>query len=107
MCASGSHRSALFGNLKPSGITPMTVAGDVVDLDRPADDGRIAAVAVLPDPVAENDDRRRAWPIVFRQEVAPEQRPLANQLERVGRDVWTLKPLGRPALVAHVHDVCR
>ena len=59
---------------------------DVVDLDRPADDGRIAAVAVLPDTVAENDDGGGAWPIVFRQEVAPQLRPLANQLERGGGD---------------------
>src|SRR6185436_7555853 len=77
---------------------------DVVDLDRPADDGGITAVAVLPDTVAENDDRRCSRPIVFWQEVAPQLRLLANQLERGGRDEWTLKPLGRPSFVADVHD---
>ena len=104
MCASGIHRSALFGNFRPSGITPMTVEAMLVDFDRPADDGRIAAVAVLPDAVAENDDGGRSWPIVLGQEVASEQGPLANQLEPVGRDERALKPLRRPSFVADVHD---
>ena len=57
--ASGCHRSAFCGNLKPSGITPMTTDGmSLTRIVRPTIAG-IAAVAVLPDAAAEQHDRRR------------------------------------------------
>ena len=42
MCTSGSQRSAFCGNLKPSGITPITMAGTSLTLTvRPITEGSL------------------------------------------------------------------
>ena len=77
----------------------------VVDPDRASEDRRIAAVARLPDAVAENRHRRRARLVVVGQETAAEQRPLADEPEGVGRDVRPLVALRNASFVADAaHD---
>ena len=73
-----------------------------VDLDTAADHLRIAAVAVLPNPVPEHHGRLRARAIVSRTEVAADHRTLADHLKRVGGDVGAAELLGRLAFVRHV-----
>ena len=60
----------------PSGITPTMVAGLPVDAQDPAEDVRIAAVAVLPEAVADDRDRLGAGSLVAGREVAAEERRL-------------------------------
>ena len=69
----------------PSGITPMIVQAVSLSWMRPAEDGGIAGVAVLPDAVAEDDDRGGASGVLAGREVAPEQRLLAEQAEKCWR----------------------
>jgi hypothetical protein len=78
---------------------------NLVDLDRAAEYGGIAAVAILPDAVAENHHRAGAGTIVVREEIAPDERLLADQLEGVGRDVRSDEAFGRPSFVADVHGL--
>ncbi len=68
-----------------------------------ANDAGVAAIAVLPDAVAKDDDRGGARTIVIGNEVASQERGLAKQLEASRRDVGAGVALRRPALVAHVH----
>ena len=57
----------LSGNVMPSGMTPMIVAGVPLSADGPAEHLRIAAVAVLPEAVADDDDRLGARALVGRR----------------------------------------
>jgi len=75
----------------------------VVHFDRAADDGWVAAIAVLPDTVAEDHHCGGAGTILLRAEVAAEQRLLADQPERVGRHIRTLESLGCASFIADVH----
>ena len=75
----------------------------LVHLHRTANHGGIAAVSSLPHAVAEDHHGSRSRTIVFREEVTPDERRLANQLERVRGNVRSLKPFGSAAFVAHVH----
>ena len=68
-------------------MTPITVAGTPLTLIDAADDRRVAAVAVLPDAVAEQNHGRGTGLVVLRQKIAAEERLLADQREAVGRDV--------------------
>jgi hypothetical protein len=54
----------------------------------------------LPEPVLQNDDRRTFGPFVIRREVAPGNRTLTNEPERIGRHVGGGDPLRSPTLVA-------
>ena len=55
--------------------------GDLVDLERAADDAGVAAVAVLPDAVADQDHRRCAGGVLAGAKSRPEKRLLAEQPE--------------------------
>ena len=59
-------------------------AGHAVELDRAPEDVRVSAVAVLPEPVSENDDGRAAVAILLGREVAaePERRRRASRRSR-------------------------
>ena len=76
---------------------------DVVDLDRLAENRRVAAVAVLPDRVAEDDDGRRFRTVFPGSKVAAQERWLTQQLERVRRDARTGESFGGAAGLADVH----
>ena len=58
--------------------------GDLVDLQRAADHGGIAAVAVLPELIADDDDGAAPAASSPGAEVAAEKRLLAQQAEGVG-----------------------
>ena len=106
-CSSGSQRSVFNGNLKPSGITPMIMAGtSLMRTVRPITDG-LLTVAVLPHAVADQHHRLRAGPVVVGHEVAAEHRTDAEDLEAVGGDVRAGEALGRLAFVADVGASCR
>ena len=60
-----------------SGITPTIVAGWPLTRRVRANDLRVAAEAVLPEVVADDDDRFGAATVVAGREVAPEERLLA------------------------------
>ena len=76
---------------------------DVVDLDRLAENRRVACVSVLPDRVAEDDDRRRFRTVFPGREVAAQERWLTQQLERVRRDARAGESFGGAAGLADVH----
>ena len=100
----GSHNSepALSGNFMRSGITPMMVAGwPLTRRVRPMH-VRIEIEAVLPDLVADDDDRLGAAPFVGGDEGAAEDRRLSQHVEMVGRDPGALRLLGRRMVVADV-----
>ncbi len=78
---SGNQRSVLNGNLKPSGITPITVVGTSLMRMRAADDRRVAAVAVHPHAVPDQHHCGRAGPVVVGSEAASEYRLLADAAE--------------------------
>ena len=80
----------------------MIVAGWPLTRSGLPDDVGVGAVAVLPDAVAEHHDPLGAFAIVGRGEVAAEQRRLAEQPERVGRDERPAGLLGEPAIVGDV-----
>ena len=98
----GSQISLLFGNFMSGAITPITDATTLFTLIDAGEDVRVAAVAALPDAVAEDDDRRGAGPVVLGAEVAADHRPLADQLEHVRRLIRALELLGRASFVADV-----
>ena len=77
--------------------------GDVVDADGSSENRTIATVAIRPDAVSEQHDRRGARPIVLRSEVAAEHGRLADHREGVCRHERAAEPLGCPPLVADVH----
>ena len=68
----------------PSGMTPMIVAGWPLTRSDLAEHVRIAAVPVLPEVVADDDDRFGPGALVAGREVAAEERLLAEHAERVG-----------------------
>ncbi len=77
--ASGTHRRCVSGNANRGGITPMMVCGRPLTLiARPTTTG-VAAITGLPHLVAEHDHRLGARAIVFRAEVAAEDRRLPEQ----------------------------
>jgi hypothetical protein len=100
---SGSQSSKLIGNLNPFGITPITVRGVPFHPDGPPNDCRVAAVSARPDGVAEEDHAGRAEPIVIGDEIAPDDRLLAEQSKSAGRDVRAEEHVGRAAFVIEPH----
>ena len=58
----------------PRGITPIDLVRRAVDLDRAADDRRIAGIAALPQPVPDHDDLRTVLDIFLRREHASANR---------------------------------
>ena len=63
---------------------------------------RVASVTALPDVVADDEHRRRTRPLVFRQEIPPENRLLADHPEDVRRDVHARESVGLSSGFAHV-----
>ena len=75
---------------------------DLVDLDHVSDDVRVRVVAVLPDVVADQHDRRRIRLSVGVGEVTPEVRPLPQHPEHVRRDHRRLDAFGGSLCLADV-----
>ena len=59
----------------------MIVWATSLILSDAADDAGVASVAVLPDAVADDHDRRRAGGVLPRREIASEKRLLAEEPE--------------------------
>ena len=76
--------------------------GDAIEADLSPQHTRVAAVPLLPHGVGQHDHRRSARNVVFRTEIAPENRRDADHLVVVGRDVGAWVLFGDAALVGHV-----
>ena len=64
---------------------------------------RIAAVPVLPDAVADDDDRLGPCALVAGREITAEERLLSEHAERVGGEPCSARLLRQRAVVADVH----
>ena len=76
--------------------------GDVANPDGSPDDGGVAAIALLPQRVADQHDRRRAPRPFAGRKVASEHRRYAERLEEVRRDVAAGDQVRDQALVPDV-----
>ena len=65
-----------------------------VDGDGPADDGRVAVEAALPERVTDHDDVVAPGPVLSRREAASQGRTHAQQIEQIPRNGRALDPLG-------------
>ena len=61
--------------------------GNAIDPHRLPDDGGIASVALFPEAMTQNHDRRGAGHRIRRDKITSDSRFLANQLEGIGRDL--------------------
>ncbi len=78
-----------------------------VDPNRAADHGGIAVVPGSPHRTAEDDDARCTRPIVVGPKVPAEDRLVANQAKRLGRDVDARNTLGRALVVSYREGTTR
>ena len=74
-----------------------------IDVDRLADDARIAPVSRLPDAISKDDHAMRARLVLFGQKIAAQEWWLPSQPERTGRNVRAEDAIGRASLVAERH----
>ena len=74
ICAGAQKSGAMSGNVKPLGMTPMIVVRLAGEHERLAERVRTRREQPLPQPVADDDGRRRADPVVRVGEDPPELR---------------------------------
>ena len=95
--------SVSSGNLMPSGITPTIVAGCPFDAQHAGRARGIAAVAALPEVVADHDDGLGAGALVGGCQITAEDRRLPQQAEVLAVSNVPLDLFRQRAIAADVH----